>query len=80
MTDAPLIFKDRLRLLREERGWSQIELANIAGISQSTISLYEAGRREPDRARICKLALAFGLTPETLTALICPELLALAAA
>ena len=35
---------DRLRKAREERGWSQPQLAKKSGISQATISDIERGR------------------------------------
>lgn len=41
-------FKDRLRELRLQRGYSQIELGKRLGLSNSTISMYERGERNPD--------------------------------
>lgn len=41
-------FAERLRDLRTQRGLSQIELAKRLGLSNSTISMYERGEREPD--------------------------------
>ena len=41
-------FAERLRDLRTQRGLSQIELAKKLGLSNSTISMYERGEREPD--------------------------------
>ena len=41
-------FKDRLRDLRLQRGYSQIELGKKLGLSNSAISMYERGERKPD--------------------------------
>lgn len=41
-------FKEMLKYLRCREGLSQSELANKLGISKSTISMYEVGKREPD--------------------------------
>lgn len=42
-----LNFKTRLRRLRNEKRLTQRELSKLLGISHSTISMYEAGYREP---------------------------------
>lgn len=41
-------FKDMLKYLRSRDHLSQAELAAKLGVSKSTISMYEVGRREPD--------------------------------
>lgn len=41
-------FAERLRDLRTQKELSQIELAKKLGLSNSTISMYERGEREPD--------------------------------
>lgn len=41
-------FAERLRMLRQQRGLSQQELAKKLGISGSAISMYERGERTPD--------------------------------
>lgn len=41
-------FKDRLRELRLQRGYSQVGLGKKLGLSNSTISMYERGERKPD--------------------------------
>lgn len=47
--------KNRLRVLRAERKWSQQELADRAGVSRQTINAVETERYEPS------LSLAFAL-------------------
>lgn len=41
-------FKDMLKYLRSRENLSQAELAEKLGISKSTVSMYEVGRRKPD--------------------------------
>lgn len=48
-----LIFKNRLRKMRNEKGLSQSELAQIVGVSRQTISSIENGQFNPT----AKLAL-----------------------
>lgn len=38
-------FGERLKMLREARGLSQSELAELSGVEQPTISNYETGKR-----------------------------------
>lgn len=40
-------FKNKLKLLRESKGWTQEELAKRLGVSRSKIGNYELGLREP---------------------------------
>ena len=47
--------KNRLPVLRAERGWSQAELAQRLGVSRQTINAIENGRYDPS------LPLAFAL-------------------
>jgi len=41
-------FKDMLKMFRMREGLSQSELAKKIGVSTSTISMYEVGKRQPD--------------------------------
>ncbi len=41
-------FKDMLKYFRAREGLSQSDLAKQLGVSTSTISMYEVGKREPD--------------------------------
>jgi len=47
--------KNRLRVLRAEREWTQQDLAERVGVSRQTIHSIESGRYDPS------LPLAFGL-------------------
>lgn len=45
-------FSERLRNLRKEQGLSQQALADLAGVSKSSINMYERGEREPGFAAL----------------------------
>ena len=49
----------RIKTLRENRRISQIDLANVLGVSKSTVSMWETGRREPDSAMLINIAEYF---------------------
>ena len=50
-----------LTLKREERGWSQSELARRARINPNTVSVIERGRFRPYASQLQKLAKALGV-------------------
>ncbi|HLJ08895.1 MAG TPA: helix-turn-helix transcriptional regulator [Acidimicrobiia bacterium] len=50
-----------LREARTRRGWSQSQLARRSGVSQSVISAYESGAREPSVAALRRLGRAMDL-------------------
>ena len=52
-------FKERLRELRKQRGYSQVELADKLGLSKSTIGAYETGDIKPSLDAINQLAEFF---------------------
>ena len=47
--------KNRLRVLRAEKGWSQAELAEKLGVSRQAVNAIETGKHDPS------LTLAFAL-------------------
>lgn len=51
--------KNRLRVLRAERGWSQAELAKRVDVSRQAINAVETGRYDPSLPLAFKLAAAF---------------------
>lgn len=55
---------NKLRVLRAERGWTQAELAERAGVSRQTINVIEAGKYDPSLPLAFKLAGIFGSTIE----------------
>jgi putative transcriptional regulator len=56
--------KNRLRDLRAERGWSQVELGARVGVSRQAIIAIETGRFDPSLPLAFKLARLFGLAIE----------------
>ena len=58
--------KERLRILRESRGYSQKGLAKRLGCSPSLISSYETGERSPSLQNLGELADCFGVTADYL--------------
>lgn len=53
-----------LRAARTDAGLSQAELASRAGLTQSVISVYEAGRRQPSVPTLAALIAATGFELE----------------
>lgn len=47
---------------RRARGWTQEELARLAGVTQAALSRYENDQREPDDDVLASLAVALGVT------------------
>ncbi|MHA6289203.1 helix-turn-helix transcriptional regulator [Maricaulis sp. CAU 1757] len=56
--------KNRLRVLRAERRWSQAELAERVGVSRQAINAVETGKHDPSLTLAFDLAKAFDLTIE----------------
>lgn len=56
----------RLRELREERGWSQEDLGREIGVTGAAVGMWEQGRRSPDSATLVRLATRFGVTTDYL--------------
>jgi len=52
--------------LRTQRGWTQAQLAETLGVSQSTVSKIEAGKQRPDAFQYGQLAKAFGMEVQQL--------------
>jgi putative transcriptional regulator len=61
---ADRVMKNRIRVLRAERQWSQAELAERVGVSRNSINSVENGKFEPSLPLAFRIADAFGLTIE----------------
>ncbi|MGS0745590.1 S24 family peptidase [Syntrophomonas erecta subsp. sporosyntropha] len=59
--------QDRVRKFREKKGLSTTELSKLTGISQSTISKLENGKRKADLEILEKIAHALGISVDRLT-------------
>ena len=56
--------KNRLKVLRAERNWSQQELANRLGVSRQSVNAIETGKYDPSLPLAFKIADVFGLIIE----------------
>lgn len=52
--------RNRLRVLRAERNWSQADLAKQAGVSRQTINAVETEKYDPSLLLAYKIAHIFG--------------------
>lgn len=53
--------RNRLRVLRAEREWSQADLADKLGASRQTVNAIETGRYDPSLPLAFKIARLFSL-------------------
>jgi putative transcriptional regulator len=56
--------KNRLRVLRAERQWSQGDLAEILGVSRQTVNAIETEKYDPSLPLAFKIARLFGMPIE----------------
>jgi len=56
--------KNRLRVLRAERGWSQAELGGRIGVSRQAVNAIETGKHDPSLPLAFRLGRLFGLSIE----------------
>jgi putative transcriptional regulator len=52
--------KNRLRVLRAERAWSQADLARELEVSRQTVNALETGKYDPSLPLAFKIARLFG--------------------
>ena len=53
---------ERVKLLRQQRGWSLEQLATASGVSKSMLSQIERNQANPTLAVTCKIAQAFSMS------------------
>ncbi len=56
--------KNRLKVLRAERNWSQADLAERLDVSRQSVNAIETGKYDPSLPLAFKIAGLFGLTIE----------------
>ena len=56
--------KNRLKVLRAERDWTQAQLADELEVSRQTVNAIEKGKFDPSLPLAFKAARLFGLTIE----------------
>jgi putative molybdopterin biosynthesis protein len=66
VTETPGTTGGRLRLARQARGFSQQQLAGMAGVSRQAVSAVESGHSDPSLRVALALAQALGMTVEEL--------------
>jgi putative molybdopterin biosynthesis protein len=66
MTDAPGSTGVHLRLARQARGFSQQQLASMAGVTRQAVSAVESGHSDPSLRVALALARALGLSVDEL--------------
>jgi putative molybdopterin biosynthesis protein len=66
MMETPGTAGTRLRLARQARGFSQQQLAGMAGVSRQAVSALESGHSDPSLRVALALAQALGMTVEEL--------------
>lgn len=59
-----MVLKNRIRLLRAERSWSQADVARRVAVSRQTINAIEVGKYDPSLPLAFALARLFGRTVE----------------
>ena len=58
--------KNKLKVLRAERDWSQAELADRLDVSRQTVNALETGKYDPSLPLAFKIAQLFGTRIEDL--------------
>ena len=58
--------KNRLRVLRAEREWSQADLADKLGVSRQTVNAIETGKYDPSLPLAFKIAKLFAAPIESI--------------
>jgi putative transcriptional regulator len=56
--------KNKLKVLRAERDWSQAELADRLAVSRQTVNALEGGKYDPSLPLAFKIAQLFGMRIE----------------
>ncbi len=62
----PTRIGSQLKTLRKERGWTQTDLADKAGIKRTALGAYEEGRAEPRLGVLVRLAHTLDVSLDTL--------------
>ena len=55
---------NRVKVLRVERGWSQVEFAEKLGVSRQSVYAIESGKFDPSLPLAFKIAELFGMPIE----------------
>ena len=55
-----------IRELREDRGWTQLELANRLGVTPATVYNWERGKYEPTASKLRQIARVFEVSMDSI--------------
>lgn len=58
--------KNRLKVLRAERNWSQQDLADRLGVSRQSVNAVETGKYDPSLPLAFRIADVFGMSIEVI--------------
>lgn len=61
-----MMFANRLKMLRVEKGLSQAEVASIFGVSQQTVGVWERDKSSPNPEMLVKIADYFDVSTDYL--------------
>lgn len=61
-----LLFQENLKQLMHERGFTQVALSEVTGISQSAVSLYLTGKTTPKSGELQRMADALDVSMDYL--------------
>lgn len=61
---AAVPVRNRLRVLRAERAWTQADLADRLEVSRQTVNALETGKYDPSLPLAFRIARVFGTTIE----------------
>ena len=56
--------KNRIRVLRAEKGWTQADLAKLLDVSRNSVNAIENGKYDPSLPLAFRIAGVFGLKIE----------------
>ncbi|MBY3222788.1 helix-turn-helix domain-containing protein [Rhizobium laguerreae] len=62
MEKIKMTVAQRITEIRQARGWSMTEVANLTGVTTSAVSNWEAGNSIPRQESLEKIARIFGVT------------------
>lgn len=58
---SKIYFNTNLEFLRKRKGWTQLQLADKLGVTDTVIAHWEHGRRQPRMEMVGKIAELFGV-------------------
>ena len=66
---------EKLKALREARGWTQLQVANRIGLSKAMISAYETASKAPSIEALIRLSRLFGVSVDYLVCIDAPKMI-----